>query len=251
MAASCGPQQCFYLPGDFETNEAVHQELLWMLRFVKASVAPIRLWMASLDTTARANLEAKLEEIIKNCEDVCELKKLASVLFDVIGEYNLAKRLRGFAALSRLEAMYKVPAHLLPPALPSEFADESRWHTGNDEEDKKAWIGHGYYWKHGSGDMNKVLRCQVFFHKRQQDISFSDYDMFEDRFVKLKNSRVICADYSLLRRDFPHICTQMSEQEIDKWLCSQAAYMSEGQLQRMKPNGGNVLIVLYKLQLKI
>jgi len=58
-----------------------------------------------------------------------------------------------------------------------------------------------------------------------------DFDVLEDSFARLKNASVIVADYKLLRTDFPVLADKTSC-EIDAWLLSNFAYISEGQVAR-------------------
>src|SRR5690349_6791154 len=88
---------------------------------------------------------------------------------------------------------------------------------------EKNWIGHGYFWKLGSGEMCK-------------DLGSMDYDYLEDNFYHLKQAKVLVADYSILKRDFP-ILINKSNHEINAWLIEQSAYLSEGQKTRMSPDG--------------
>ena len=60
-----------------------------------------------------------------------------------------------------------------------------------------------------------------------------DYDSLEDKFVKLKNAKVLIADYNLLQKDFPFLST-LDHNEINNWLINQTAYISEGQIKRVK-----------------
>lgn len=75
--------------------------------------------------------------------------------------------------------------------MPTEYVDHSQWFTQKDEENKKNWIGHGYYWKRGEGTKDSY--------------SFFDYDCFEDNFIWLKKAKVLVADYELIKRDFPFL----------------------------------------------
>ena len=118
--------------------------------------------------------------------------------------------------LREMEKQYKLG--LLPPPMPSEYLNESIW-----LEDESKWIGHGYYWKSGNQPMCK-------------DLSFCDYDSLEDNFYPLTTGSVLVADYELLKKDFPCL-KDFSQKQIDDWMISQAAFISEGQIKRCREGG--------------
>jgi len=64
----------------------------------------------------------------------------------------------------------------------------------------------------------------------------NDYDVMEDKFQKLKKASVICADYELLRQDFPELYS-LDNAKIDQWLLNNTAYLSEGQIERLSKGG--------------
>lgn len=53
--------------------------------------------------------------------------------------------------------------------------------------------------------------------------------------VRLKNAKIIMADYQLLRRDFPELHS-MSQAEIDQWLLDQSAFVAKDQLSAVNAN---------------
>jgi len=139
----------------------------------------------------------------------------------ILSQYNhnvrlQAKDKRPLEFLGELENSYTMK--LLPPPMPSELLFEDVWQS---EPDK--WIGHGYYWKSGSGPMGK-------------DLFFTDYDILETGFHRLSNAQVLLADYPLLKSDFGNLA-EKSVEEINQWLVDQVGFLSEGQIKRMKPGG--------------
>eukprot|EP01126_Amoeba_proteus_P002254 TRINITY_DN10707_c0_g2_i1.p1 TRINITY_DN10707_c0_g2~~TRINITY_DN10707_c0_g2_i1.p1 ORF type:complete len:460 (+),score=109.55 TRINITY_DN10707_c0_g2_i1:128-1381(+) len=63
-----------------------------------------------------------------------------------------------------------------------------------------------------------------------------DYDALEDNWYKLRQAKVLVADYDLLRHDFPFLC-EKAKPEINTWLLDNAAYISEGQVKRILTSG--------------
>lgn len=81
-----------------------------------------------------------------------------------------------------------------------------------------------------------------------KDLSFMDYDAIEDNWTKLKQAKVLVADYDLIRNDFPslkvlppvhmsHHIQNKTKEEINNWLVDNTAYISEGQVKRILPGG--------------
>ena len=93
------------------------------------------------------------------------------------------------------------------------------------------WIGHGRAWRptplHWSGDPPL---------ENAAGNAMNDFDLLEDGFSPLAYARVLCADYDLLRLDFPQL-EALSCTDIDAWLLKNAAYMSEGQAKRLQKKG--------------
>lgn len=44
-----------------------------------------------------------------------------------------------------------------------------------------------------------------------KDNSFEDFDILEDKFMKLCQAKVVTADYELIRKDFEKIVSNMSD----------------------------------------
>ena len=143
----------------------------------------------------------------------------------VLAAYNYQVRL----TLDNLEALrlqYKEAS--LPPQTPCDVLEEQDW---TDSLPRKPWIGHGFYWKASSG-------CEVF-----KDVGALDFDALEDGFVKLEHCHVLVADYELIRQDFIQL-KESSFEEINAWLLDQAAYLSEGQIARIRDGDLKEMIFL-------
>eukprot|EP01083_Nonionella_stella_P154885 499605_1 len=131
--------------------------------------------------------------------------KIKSAIHTILSDYNYHIRLK-LSSLHDIEKMF-VPS-LLPPPTPSE--------TVLPVDD---WIGHGYYYKPGTGP-------------KYTDLCI-DYDCLEDKFIKLTKAKVIMADYTLLTNDFNAHLKHMNHQQIDDWLIEHCAYIAQGQIHRM------------------
>lgn len=57
----------------------------------------------------------------------------------------------------------------------------------------------------------------------------------EELMVRVRNSKVVLADYAAIRRDFPALSTK-SEAKIDEWLLAQTSYVSRAQAQQTDVN---------------
>ena len=90
-------------------------------------------------------------------------------------------------------------------------------------------MGHGYFWRQQPAGHTDLL-------DNMAGSSLQDYDMLEDKFSALKKASVITADYKLLKVDFPEL-DGYSDLEINTWLIKNAAYVSEGMVERMQPGG--------------
>lgn len=86
------------------------------------------------------------------------------------------------------------------------------------------WLGHGYFWKASDSDT------------RFNDIGALDFDALEGGFCKLKRARALYVDYPQLRLDM-HLDASMTEAQLDDWIVEHAAYISEGQVRRIRPGG--------------
>ncbi|CAM9874815.1 unnamed protein product, partial [Heterosigma akashiwo] len=96
------------------------------------------------------------------------------------------------------------------------------------------WIGHGWFWRpvlpsglldDGSTRIENAAGNAVF-----------DFDVMEDNFMRLKQARVLTADYDLLRIDFKEL-QSCSDADIDEWLLRNCAFISEGQVSRLQEGG--------------
>eukprot|EP00475_Leptophrys_vorax_P031600 TRINITY_DN4790_c0_g1_i3.p1 TRINITY_DN4790_c0_g1~~TRINITY_DN4790_c0_g1_i3.p1 ORF type:complete len:645 (+),score=172.11 TRINITY_DN4790_c0_g1_i3:1939-3873(+) len=151
------------------------------------------------------------------------------ILKYVISEFNLKKRLRVSARdtlpelVAKQDTIYRHQGRLLPPPTPVEFIDENNWKLGDGESDETKWVGHGYFWKSSESD-------QI-----QNYLGDNDFDGLEDNFCRLKKASVLFADYDIIRQDFD--LTGLSDSEINTWLLENAAYISEGQVSRIRPEG--------------
>ena len=93
-------------------------------------------------------------------------------------------------------------------------------------ENEKDWIGHGFFWRPQPLDNLEEVQNMA-------GAATSDFDLLEDKFHHLKNSSIIFADYSLLQKDFVQLKGK-SDEEIDMWLLDNAAYFSQGQVNRLE-----------------
>ena len=199
----------FHLPAHFDDGGRIGLETKIMMEY-------INLVHESITDKEKLNKILSVYQQFQN-EDTNNLlqNSFPELVKDVLHQFNVS-RLENLAKLQKLEQSYRLK--LLPPQWPSEYIEEQTWAT-----DASKWIGHGYYWKSGDGEMNK-------------DLAFMDYDTLEDNFYHIKNSKVLLADYGLLKKDFPTLNT-LSNQEIDDWLISNCSYLSEGQYHRMSVGG--------------
>ena len=55
--------------------------------------------------------------------------------------------------------------------------------------------------------------------------------------MRLRQATVLCADYGLLRRDFPRALAGRSDAEVDGWLLQNCAFISAGQMARISEGG--------------
>ena len=125
------------------------------------------------------------------------------------------------------------PRSLLPCPTPSEYVDERYVWSRFGQYSKKAneQLGHGYFYRpRPVEELSPITNMATS--------AMTDYDMVEDGFVYLKKASVICADYELLKKDFPEALRDMNtHEEMDMWLLENAAYISEGQLKRISEGG--------------
>eukprot|EP00469_Lotharella_globosa_P009034 CAMPEP_0167773448 /NCGR_PEP_ID=MMETSP0111_2-20121227/1424_1 /TAXON_ID=91324 /ORGANISM="Lotharella globosa, Strain CCCM811" /LENGTH=868 /DNA_ID=CAMNT_0007663083 /DNA_START=8 /DNA_END=2615 /DNA_ORIENTATION=+ len=225
----------FQLPGDFgPIGGARVQELsmmaqvVWLVRDSIANEKKCAAVLADLEAFTTAYPE------MKNPQDLLAVEKS---LKTVLSSYNSACRLRinDKDSWPRAELGSFVPPNsgpcLPPPQTPCEYIDEKLgwWGYGRFSE-KESWVGHGYWWKPLPSDAKEG------FLENAAGNAAADCDVMEDRFHKLKKASVITADYDLLRADFPELYA-LSDADINKWLVSNAAYLSAGQVRRISKGG--------------
>lgn len=79
----------------------------------------------------------------------------------------------------------------------------------------------------------KIYRARVIEPEKKM-IDVHEKAIFEE-VVKLKDARIVMADYDLIKRDFPQI-RDMSNPEIDEWILNQVAYISKPQAAQSEVN---------------
>ena len=121
-----------------------------------------------------------------------------------MSDFNLL-RLKGLDKILTIQG----PEGVLPPPTPAEHIEE--------------WPGHGYFWK---GSDSK---------ERFNDVGALDFDALEGGFCRLKGAKVMYADYAAIAKEYG--LEGKSQEEINKWLIDNAAYVSEGQIKRIQPGG--------------
>ena len=113
---------------------------------------------------------------------------------------------------------------LLPPPSPAEYIHEGYlWFKWGEYDKANEFIGHGWVWRPRPIESADALTNMA-------SNALTDYDVIEDGFVRLRQARVIVADYSLLRKDFPSLLLDKTEAEIDDWIVENAAFLSAGQV---------------------
>lgn len=207
----------FQIPSKLQSTRQ-ELEAQFMASYLKATFPLIRAWMeaSASKIPELAPLQKDLDEFNQTFPSF-DTEKVKSIL----DAWNYHSRLAlSSPDLDPLRA-YEKSWHptLLQPQLPSEYVNESRW-TGSTED---AWLGHGYFWKSGEGDMSK-------------DLAMMDYDALEDGWIKLKKASVLVADYQLIKHDFPEL-KEKTDLEINEWLINATGYLSEGQLSRITEGG--------------
>jgi len=98
-------------------------------------------------------------------------------------------------------------------------------------EDKEEWLGHGYFYYQKPHVYEGVIANTGYGADTN-----SNFDVLEGGYARLKQARVITADYALLRHDYAS-CEALTDVEIDAWLLANMAYLSEGQCNRLQPGG--------------
>jgi len=261
-------QRHFMLPTNFEAHGGRYgAEMTFMRNFVECQMENIQAWLLSIEVEARLSrkdlkhLRAAFDRLFKSDEsdkagarkNVETQKQRDADVRDIASAYNRHVRLRTSSAekkrwprenLVRMERRFA--SGLLPPPFPCEYVHSK--YLGNylfsadgsvnqkPMASARDWIGHGYAYYQcpvrtdngasialsntGAGDVN------------------TNFDTLEDNFVALSRARVLCADYDLIRRDFSESLGAVSdEKKIDAWLLRNAAFISEGQLSRIRKGG--------------
>jgi hypothetical protein len=185
-----------------------------------------------------SEIEESMTLFLRRAPDVDQNETLLSLephIRAIISHFNSTKRLRVHNQsewprheLKGIQDRYHQGS--LPPPTPCEYIDESLgwWNWGMFDKANE-WIGHGWWWRSMAGKDCKEL-------DNMAGSSMNDYDLVEPGFVRLRLAKVICADYDLLQRDFPQLIT-LSKTEINEWLLTNCAYVSEGQVARLSPGG--------------
>lgn len=209
----------------FEEHGRVGLETKMMFEFLIHQTANVKEFCSTQDEEFSNLVISFYENIVpllsKNSGEIINYK---DTIIKILERYNRCKRLKQekqsdqelLPQLLEMEKNYNM--NLLPPPMPSEYLSEEIWLS-----DESKWIGHGYYWKSGEGNIHK-------------DLSFSDYDSLEDHFYQLSNANVLVADYNLIQNDFPELKNQSIE-NINKWLIKNSAFISEGQIKRCLEGG--------------
>eukprot|EP01127_Copromyxa_protea_P005652 TRINITY_DN1551_c0_g1_i3.p1 TRINITY_DN1551_c0_g1~~TRINITY_DN1551_c0_g1_i3.p1 ORF type:complete len:558 (+),score=100.24 TRINITY_DN1551_c0_g1_i3:29-1702(+) len=203
----------------FQTSFAhgrVAYELSIMYQFLVSNKHVISEWLTCQPKEWAETFLQDMREVLEQGFDFEQAEKIRSL----VSEYNYRHRLKitDKVSLNELVDLEKrfIP-NLLPPPMPCDYVDSNLWTTGDEEADQESWLGHGFFWKSGEGEMDK-------------DLAFSDYDALEDKWCKLKQAKVLVADYELIRNDFPDL-------KINLWLLEHTSYISEGQIKRISPGG--------------
>ena len=222
------------LPSDFgdDLNGVQIQELLIMTKcaynlFSSNNSYQIKQQISSIDPLFNGYLNyflSNYQQIDKNNELLLS-SKMTTAIYTILSDYNYYIRLKleNKGSLSKLHEMESTfNPSLLPPPTPSEIILPELWlesSSKDQDENKNEWIGHGYYYKHGTGP-------------KLTDLCI-DYDGLEDKFIKLTKAKVIMADYKLLQKDFNKHLSKMNESQINEWLIENCAYFAQGQINRM------------------
>jgi len=200
-------------------SECKNLELFIMAKFVYDNKDEILKNLPSLKSF-NSDIETIYKKVVTFLENPnnTDIFPIQSELLILLNLYNWAIRLR--ADVTKLAKLHeKYPTNILPCQMPSEFVDgKNLWVLGNPGTKPENWLGHGYYWQIGDG--------------KKDTAGPQDYDCFESGFVKIKNAKVLLADYDLLKHDFPFL-KDKSYEYINKWLIDECAYLSEGQTKRL------------------
>ena len=124
----------------------------------------------------------------------------------------------------------------MPPQTPCEFVEDPlAWWAFGLHDRADSWLGHGYFWR-SMPQPDDAAEEQRPCLENAAGNAMNDFDVLEDRFCRLRRASVLCADYALLRRHFPQLQGE-GEDGIDRWLLENAAWLSQGQVERLRPGG--------------
>lgn len=84
-----------------------------------------------------------------------------------------------------------------------------------------------------ANDNSKIYRNRVI--EPERTVEAVHIDSKTEKVVRLKEARIVIADYELIRRDFPHI-KDLSNPEIDDWILNQVAFVSIPQSEQTVVN---------------
>ncbi|CAE7943883.1 Scn10a [Symbiodinium necroappetens] len=235
----------YKLPSQLAAGAEVEEELLIMARAVWRArqrihdEAPSELSRSRSSGQEAAIAAALLPEALKAyrlATSAADLSPAGSSIRAVLSWYNHSVRLaletKGTWPRKELSALaLKMGAAMLPPATPCEFVEEPLcwWAFGQHSRDAD-WLGHGYFWRQIPQELSPG-----FLLENAAGNAMNDFDCLEGGFRRL-DGKVLAADYSLLRSHFPDLQGK-SNVEVDAWLLEEAAWLSEGQAQRLDEGG--------------
>jgi len=252
----------YTLPAHFPPGGCHVAELCFMAHFISAQRSQLRAWLTSPDAEVKLhsadsarNLQEQLDRVLQavaatnECRDNLEqVISVASEIRSLLSAFNLHKRLHTCPAgkerwprdnLKRMEKHF--PSGLLPPQLPSEYVHPQHvasFMIGEDGSvgdfltEKEDWLGHGYFYYPCPSQWDGTIA-----NSGDGGDANTNFDVLEEKFVRLRKAKVMCADYNLLRRDFKDALVSLSDAEIDRWLLENVAFISQGQVARISEGG--------------
>lgn len=120
-------------------------------------------------------------------------------------------------------------SQVLPPATPCEYVEESLcWWAFGQFDNHKDWLGHGYFWRPVPAELWADADWKM---ENAAGNALQDFDILEDGFHRLRNAKVLAADYDLLRK---HFGAGLTNGQLEKLLIEETAWLSEGQVQRIR-----------------
>jgi len=242
---SVGPN--FSLPGTF--TDVAAEQLLIMARMVWHNRMAIEgLCAAHEDQELKADFEcfATAYCTMTSCSQLSAQGDRLRRVLSAFNRKRLAVETESWprAGLTQLASQYK--PGLLPPPMPSEYVEEGvcwwNWGRHTRHED---WLGHGYFWRPRPDGHAESL-------DNMAGSSADDFDMLEGGYRKLLGAKVLFADHELIRHDFADepldgsayptgsmrpTVGEASDEQVEQWLIENAAFISEGQVQRLMPGG--------------